>query len=411
MSLIQHFFTADTKWMGLTVDKFIRSNASTALAATDNWMASDIKRLSANKILVIYAQSTNSAETSTRIVVGDINADKTITFGTSIDFGNIYRSTTGYNSNYVFNRTISILSDTSFVVSWTNDNEDGMIRAGTVSGTTITLGTSINLGSASIAARYINTCALDATNVLVWFREWGVNGHKVRLFTISGTTMTYRSSVTVESVVRYDGFLEKINSTTALLHQSSNGAGSTSRVISVSGTTVSAGAAVETKSGASISNQCSIKLGTNWLFFYDDETSGLVKYMRWASISGTTITLLGSEINVTAQYPTFTSDTTSCTKTGGPLLVEQSGSVYYLIRCMTGGTATTTERPMVMLHKIIGDTCILMKTIYMNSSTTLYSLMDKNVNCYIDYVDENIVGITHTVDSATYGVNVFVGKP
>jgi hypothetical protein len=96
---------------------------------------STIAALSSTKIVIAYSDTPSSPPEDGEVIVGTVS-------GTSISFG----SAVQYDASRVIRHTIAALSDTKFVIAYCDDrigNNYATAIAGTVSGTSITLGSPV----------------------------------------------------------------------------------------------------------------------------------------------------------------------------------------------------------------------------------------------------------------------------
>jgi len=176
--------TSAGKWASGTVSLNVYSyppNVS-ALAAFDGRYNS-VCALSASLVVMSYVNVLG-----VYIVAGTVSGG-TITFGTPVQLSNTY-------GTIVY--TMVPYSSTQFVFSYYDGNSGQIaLRAGTVSGTTITLGTATTLSPGN------NTNGVIMISPTVGV--WGYNpnsGSQIafRAFTLSGTTFTFGTTLTVSSV-------------------------------------------------------------------------------------------------------------------------------------------------------------------------------------------------------------------
>ncbi len=111
----------------------------------------------------------------------------TITYGTTpVQFSS--NATTTYNS-------VATLDTTHFVVAWYNATDFGAARAGSISGTTITYGAILAFNSATTS--YISVAMLDATHFAVAYANISGYGASIVGLVSSGTTITYPNAAVI----------------------------------------------------------------------------------------------------------------------------------------------------------------------------------------------------------------------
>lgn len=200
-----------------------------------------------------------------------------ITIGSAYTFA----SSTGFGDK---NFSIAALSDTSFVIVYKRitDGLDYAV-AGTISGTAITFGTPVSIGTGGGANKRA-VCALSSSLALV------IHNTSVSTLSISGTTVTHNTPTTLDASAGGLFSVTALNSTTALAGYYISGTGYHAVVVSVSGTACT----VNTKQNliATIPNDASIDAlsSTAAIIGYTDGSSSYPK-AAVISISGTTPSL------------------------------------------------------------------------------------------------------------------------
>lgn len=142
-----------------------------------------------NSQKVVIAYRNASSFNNGFVVVGTVSGTS-ISFGTPISFG----------SNLSFDNSSAIAYDAvsqNVVVAFVNQSNDGYARVGTVSGTTITFGTSVFYNASAG-----NAIVYDPIQqkVVIVYRVSGSIGQAV-VGTVSGTTISFGTPVTYESGV------------------------------------------------------------------------------------------------------------------------------------------------------------------------------------------------------------------
>ena len=144
-------------------------------------------KLDSTHVVVAYADSSSNG----KVVIGTIS-DKQITWGTAVTFN-------AASTNYI---SVVALTSTSFVVVYRDEGNSnyGTAIAGTVSGTTITLGSETTFWTTDYAS-YTDVCRLDDTHFFVGFQgNDGANLYPRSVVgSVSGTTITFGTVVTVNT--------------------------------------------------------------------------------------------------------------------------------------------------------------------------------------------------------------------
>lgn len=243
----------------------------------------------ADQHMVVYPDYGNSQQATA--VVGSVS-------GTSITFGTpaIYDTgTANVNASVGYNATLGKYLAAATPTSYAAD--DLKIYVLSVSGTTITAGSGVTVGSGK---RYPNIVANDSASDFVLTNNTGNNQAEAHLISVSGTTPTVEDTEAITSVVSssfpYTGlvFLES-NKFVCVTNDATNDNMYT-RTITVSGTSLSIG----TQSSAfTVDRDGQTTINGAWpLFFvsateaylyYQDDTSDYLKYIP-ITISGTTAT-------------------------------------------------------------------------------------------------------------------------
>ena len=243
----------------------------------------------ADQHMVVYPDYGNSQQATA--VVGSVS-------GTSITFGTpaIYDTgTANVNASVGYNATLGKYLAAATPTSYAAD--DLKVYVLSVSGTTITAGSGVTVGSGK---RYPNIVANDSASDFVLTNNTGNNQAEAHLISVSGTTPTVEDTEAITSVVSssfpYTGlvFLES-NKFVCVTNDATNDNMYT-RTITVSGTSLSIG----TQSSAfTVDRDSQTTINGAWpLFFvsateaylyYQDDTSNYLKYIP-ITISGTTAT-------------------------------------------------------------------------------------------------------------------------
>lgn len=219
----------------------------------------------------------------------------TITYGTAVQVG-----PTGGSGSCV----VEQISSTTFLVIYNETTPSilGKVRVGTVSGTTITLGTAINYNNTSLAltssARRITK--MTNTTYLISFMD-GTSGSQFPTFvvaTVSGTTVSVGSKVNLETTGASINQVTRLTDTTFLIGYIFNTQARV-RIGTVSGTTVSFGTRVDGRSSIISDRQILRPIKSDnslWFLMLQRSTSPFDAFYYISTLSGTTFTI-GSEVS------------------------------------------------------------------------------------------------------------------
>jgi len=270
-------------------------------SAQTSWIAQTFDS-NENKVVICYQDGGNSLRGTA--IAGNVSGDS-ISFGSAVQFES---GATQYISNTfdsVNNKVVVAYEDDSY-------GDRGTARVLTVSGTTISLGSTKIFETGS--TEYISaTFDSNAGKVVLAFRDIGNSSYgKAIVGTVSGTTLSFGAAVIFESAstawtsVAFDSDANKI--VIAYMDDANTDKG-TAIVGTVSGTTISFGSPV-IYSGSTEGNGNSITFDSNankFVIAYRDDNAGVGKFVvgtvSGTSISfGTAVDINGSQTNSTGEY-------------------------------------------------------------------------------------------------------------
>ena len=147
---------------------------------------------SAGKHVLLYAHSANNL----RAVVGTIGSGNTVDWNTPLTNYAVFGTTTGGGTNYEAGGCK--VADNKIAVYWTDGSSEAWCRVGTVASGLITFGTKVQLSalsiSSSMAPSATSNCYDIASGKVVfawWVSEEGSNQKlRARIGTVSGTSIT-----------------------------------------------------------------------------------------------------------------------------------------------------------------------------------------------------------------------------
>ena len=294
-----------------------------------------VAALDSSKAVVTYQDAGNSAY-GTACVLSI--SGTTVTAGTPVVFASA-------NTAYI---SVAALDSSKAVVTY---QDAGNYAYGTacvlsISGTTVTAGTPVVFESANTT--YISVAALNSSKAVVTYRDGGNSGYATAcVLSISGTTVTAGTPVVFRSANTYYTSVAALDSSKAVVTYSGNSNYGTACVLSISGTTVTAGTPAVFESA-----------NTNYISVAAlDSSKAVVTYCDNGNSSyGTACVLSISGTTVTAGTPVVfesatTSDISVAMLDSGKAVVTyvDGGNSYYGTACVLSisGTTVTAGTPVV----------------------------------------------------------------
>lgn len=256
-------------------------------------------------------------------------------------------------SNTVSKETVDgVLINTDKVFLVFNNTSAAQGRVLTISGTTITAGTAVNIGNTATLFVTGGVSKVDTDKVIITFDEGGTS--YARVCTVSGTTITSGSAVSLG--VRINPYVIS-NSITQAFYISKNGSDTVGRVLDISGTTITANAEANVKVGGTClrRHQYAKVSSTKFLVITSDDVATI------CTISGTSFSVVANTLsaglisvngNATGAMVEITAGTTYKYYQGVTATVRNftiSGT------SVTEGTAETLATDSNNLYKIFAD--------------------------------------------------------
>jgi len=287
------------------------------------------------------------------------------------------------NLNNTIDNWIYRVSDTSFLVNVQTSNTAQLITAGSVSGTTITMGTGV-----AGTTDYYDFVQLSSTSFI------GLYNDSLEACEVSGTTVTVGTGVDVGAVSTTEGGvrIERVTDSTALVVLLLAGGGTNptrevaARVASVSGTTITLGTTTESNSNTSQNDSLWIlqPFADGGPFLLGNELGALntTGEYRAIEVSGTTVTI-GAITLRTTDIPANLNDyrrKTFITVTNREVLTAATGQVVLSHRTNTIYAVTCSGTTLTFgANFSVGSASSLYKnfvqdTIYCATSTTVFKL-------------------------------------
>ena len=262
-----------------------------------------------NKVVIAYRDRGNSDRGKCR--VGTVS-------GTSISFG----SSTAFEDGDITHTAATFDSSNNKVIIAYRDYTDGQngygtAVVGTVSGTSISFGTEVRFSSVSIGSP---SATFDSSNnkVVIAFKDDGNTNHgKAVVGTVSGTSISFGSSTTFESApaVNMSTVFDSSNNKVVITYyDAGNSSYGTAVVGTVSGTSISFGTPVVFESASTDYNSATFDSNSNKVIIaYKDEGNSNYGTVIVGTVSGTSISF-GSPLvyeSATTEYNSVTFDSSN----------------------------------------------------------------------------------------------------
>ena len=284
------------------------------------------------KVVIAYKDAGNSNYGTA--IVGTVS-------GTSISFGTpvTFNAATTYSPQIVYDvnagKHVIIYQDAG------NSNY-GVSIVGTVSGTSISFGSEVVFESGSVSEKAI---AYDSTaqKVVLFYRaSTQTNDGTLRVGTVSGTSISFGTVNRFENgcenqSITYDSSNDKM-----VLAYRDGGSGDrgVARVATLSGTSISVGSEVVYQSGASFRNQIVYDPNASKIVIaYADEGNSNYGTAIAGEVSGTSITF-GSKVVFAALEVSYLGITYDA-KATQPIIVYQNGSTTSVVPVSLSGTTVS----------------------------------------------------------------------
>jgi hypothetical protein len=232
-------------------------------------------QLTSNTVFIAYAYSTTG-----KSVIATIT-DNSISYGSEQEF----------HANTVTDVKSVMLSETSVLVCFDGTGGAQSIVA-TVSGTTISYAGSAAVFDASGARSSISATKLTAAKVFIGYSDDGTSGHGTGIVAeIAASVVTYGTGVRWNTVSTSTDISAVALSATSVFIAYDAGSDADCIISSISGTTVTYGAAVQFNGTAIAYTSCAKLSATKVLITFQDSSGSTYGECRIANISGTVITL------------------------------------------------------------------------------------------------------------------------
>jgi len=212
--------------------------------------------------------------------------------GTTITYGAEYQFSSS-SGNYL---KIRKLSSTSFVITFLDTNISGLGTAmiGTVSNNdVISFGVKNIFQSDYLQANYISNCILDATHIVVVYKDNISSGRgTAKIGTISGTTITFGDPTQYTTVAAYYHEVSALTNSSFVIACSIFSTGGLARIGTISGNTITFGNNYFFNGNASYSNVSVVALSSTKIavLYRDETTATYYGVARIGTVVGTAIT-------------------------------------------------------------------------------------------------------------------------
>jgi hypothetical protein len=310
------------------------SGTSISFGATATWHANStsfvdiVYHAAAQKVVIVYYDGDNSGYGTS--VVGTVS-------GTTISFG----STVIFNSaNTSYSHIAYDSSAEKVVVAYRTTSDVGKAQVGTVSGTNISWGTAANYNAGATGPAISCAYDINANKTVVAYKDEGNSSYgSAAVGTVSGTDISFGSEVVFETAttdnisVGYDSASQKV---VIAYRDGGNSNYGTAIVGTVSGSSISFGTAAvfeaaHTKQSDVTENPAA---GFVNIFYVDNDDSSKGKFVT-ATVSGTSLAF--------SAVTTLTSGSSSGLNGAYDSASEQTAFVYIDSASSSHGTAVVVR--------------------------------------------------------------------
>lgn len=297
--------------------------------------------------------------------------------GTTISYGSAYEAKDGTPTNPKINAVVA-LSESSFVIIYSNSTAI-YAKCGSVSGTTISYGSEVTIDSNTSYSSTSSATALSGSLFVVAYKNNSYYG-VCKVGTVSGTTITLGSEYQFSSNSTTTCEVDAITSTSVILTYARNNLYCV--VGTVSGTTISYGTESLMYTGFKNIVQCLVLSSTKFVANYADSFSSSSLITRIGEISGTTISGYGTGVETSLR--TNNTDCFSISQLDAENYVvaartSNSTGVSGVKYCSVSGTAITVDASATTLNN--GSTSNISSS-QLSSSAFITSYVDAGNSSY-----------------------------
>ena len=296
----------------------------------------DIAMLTPTKAIVTFEENTQANYGVARIL--------TIS-GDSISAGSLYTYETASNN---YSRVVA-LSATKAIVLYVNNSAGGLqSRVLDISGDAITVRGATQVSDQSPA--YISVTKLTETKAIVAYQKYSNDQGYAAVLSVSGSTITRGSEFVVNASSTTYISVSSLSSTTAMAVYKDGGNSNkgTARLLTVSGNSLSKGGEIVYEAGISLSNVVTGLSATKAVVVYQDQSDGNKGKACVLSVSGTTTT--AGTATIIATNSTDTTAITKLSETKALVVFRDSGAGNdkgFTTLLTIAGTTVTSDTPVV----------------------------------------------------------------
>ena len=316
-------------------------------SASADWIG--LAMLTETTAIVVYEDNGNSGHGTACIL--NISGSS-ITAGTPVAFDN-------YRSEHI---SVASLTSTKAVVVWkdTGNSDYGTSVILDISGNNITVGTPVVYESAN--GLHHTVASLTSTAAIVVY-QGGNNGGQgtSRILSVSGSSITASSAVTFESGVSDDISVSVLTSTKVIVayQDEQNSNNGTACILDVSGSTITAGTSVVFESSGSASIAIATLSNTKAIATYTDTGNSSYGTACVLDVSGSTITPATPAVFESAS--TAQVSVSSLSATEALVVYQDVGNSDYGTLCtlsvsgssITAGTPVVFESARANVNKVV----------------------------------------------------------
>jgi hypothetical protein len=240
-----------------------------------------------NKVLIAY--QSNGANDHLALIVATIS-DGVVSFGSSITIG-----------NKTYSHSVCLVDTNKVLVTYANGSNRGYAYVATISGNTITLGSSVCFYNYSVTTQ-IDTQKIGTNKALIsFYHQTSSSNAYLMVATISGTTSSFGSSYKISSTNQATYPILALIDTNKFLVQYNNATNQTGCVVvaTISGTSVSLGTEYMFNSGYTFYQSMGVLETNKVLISYEDRSASMYGMSIIAVVSGNSVTF-GDEYNFNA---------------------------------------------------------------------------------------------------------------
>jgi hypothetical protein len=368
--------------------------------------STSVAMLTSTKAIVVYIDAAGSGYTTA--VVLEISGS-TITAGTPFQYD-------GDSDNV----DVVMLTSTKVLSTWRSGSlsNQGLATVLLISGTTISKGSDVvfetNYLQDSSLAR------LSSTQAIVCYRDHGGTNYGTScIISVSGsTTVTVGTPAVFESASTYDVSVATFSSTKAIVcyQDAGNGSYLTARILSISGSSVSAGTEIVFANSASTLPLVDVLSSTKAIVVFSDQGNSYYGTSRILDISGTTISITG---NATVYDSSQSRDNVvaALSATEAVVTYRDGNNKGSYSKLSVSGVTITATTPTIFLDSYINQNAITMLTptkviaTYRNAGASNIGAASIIETATTNLTSTNLIGISaaDAADTATAKINVWGG--